>query len=265
MWHSRQGGLGDEGRMFRNSWRKALTVSLLLHCFLLLGIGWLAVGHTVTLKEEQNLEVDLVSPVVSEATAAERVPDEKVTVVSNKAAPKPQPPKEDTPHVAPAKNGPPAARASDKDEPVRGLSPYSKEQLDVALAKYNEILLVNLPVAILYSDRGRIYYDMGDLDKALVDFNQALALQTDLPVAHVGRGFTYIRKDQWELALDDFNQAIATAPQNALAYYGRALCFIKSGDKLKATDDLRSFIQYATPEYDRLVQTAHQLLAELDG
>jgi tetratricopeptide (TPR) repeat protein len=250
--------------MLRSSWSKALTVSLLLHCLLLLAIGWMAVGYTLTQNEEQNLEVDLVSP-VSEGAVAESVPEEEITIASDEQTQEAQPRREDERDISPAKKGSPAVRVSDKDAPTRMLSQYSKEQLDLALVKYNEILLLSSSFAFVYSDRGQVYYDKGDFDKAAADFNQALTLDPQLTAAHIGRGFVYIKRNRWALALEDFNQAVATAPKNALAYYGRALCFINNGDKQKAINDFRSFIQFATPEYNRLIQNAQQMLLELGG
>jgi tetratricopeptide (TPR) repeat protein len=258
--------------MLRISWYKAVTASLLLHCLLLLGVGWKAAGYTLTPKEEQNIEMELaldtnesnaVYPVVSESIVAERVPEEEIAIDSKKDTPERQPRIENVRDVPPAKNEPSAGRVADKNALM--LSNYSKEQLDVALSQYNLFLTLNSPIAILYSDRGKVYYDKGEFDKAFADFNQALVLDPHLSAAHIGRGFIYTKRNRWDLALEDFNQAIATSPKNGLAYYGRALCFIKSDDKQKAMNDFRAFIQYATPEYKQLVQIANQMLSELGG
>lgn len=265
--------MGDEQRMLRSSWSKALTVSLLLHCLLLLGIGWRTIGYTLTPQEEQHLEVEIVPdtgkkdvpPVVSEATVAESLPETELPTHSNKETQESQPQTENERDVSPAKNSPPTDRMSDKDAQTLMLSVYSKEQLELALAKYNLLLTVDSPFAFLYSDRGQIYYDKGDYDKALADFNKALVLDPQLPVAHIGRGFIYIKRNRWDLALDDFNQAIKSAPKNVLAYYGRALCFINNNDKQKAINDLRSVMQYATSEDNRLIQIVKQLLSGLGG
>lgn len=257
--------------MRRSSWRKAVTVSVLLHCLLLLGIGWNAAGYTLTQKEEQNIEmelvpdtsdIDTVSPVLAEQIVAQSVPEEETTVDSKKETPGP-PRLEDKREIPPAPKDPSVGRGADKNALM--LSEYSKEQLDMVLAKYNLLLAMDAPIAILYSDRGNIYYDKGEFDKAFADFNQALVLDPHHPSAHIGRGFIYTKRNRWDLALTDFNQAIATSPKNALAYYGRALCFIKSDDKQKAINDFRAFLQYASPEYKQLIQIARQMLAELGG
>ena len=156
---SRQGGLANEKKLLRSSWYKAVTISLLLHCLLLLGIGWKATDHTLTPKEDQNLEMEFVpaademaveSPLASEATVSDSVPEKKITIDPNKKTPEQ-----------------PAAQVSGKNTQTLRMTNYSNEQLEATLAKYNLILTLNSPVAIIYHDRGKIYYDKGELDKAL--------------------------------------------------------------------------------------------------
>lgn len=72
--------------------------------------------------------------------------------------------------------GPLSTKVSDKDIPEQLLSHYTKEQLNLALAQYNQALTLNSHSAFAYSNRGQVYYDKGELDKALTNFMQALKI-----------------------------------------------------------------------------------------
>lgn len=243
-------------------WYKAVVISCLFHFLVFAGGGWIAMNHAIAPLEEQYTELELgpdsaeidvpPEPKKQEATPVENAQPEEATKEPQQRAGKKQ-------HDS--RPGQSAAKVSDKDIPEQMLSHYTKEQLNLALAQYNQALTLNSRAAFTYSNRGQVYYDKGEFDKALADFTQALAINPQLAPAHIGRGFILIKKDQWDRALDDFNQAVRLDPQNALAYYGRALCFTKNGDKQKASADFRSFIQYAKPEYNRLIQIAHQILS----
>jgi tetratricopeptide (TPR) repeat protein len=245
-------------------WYKAVMVSLLLHGLLLVGGGLIAMSHMAAPEEEQYTEMELGSdvaeieepnmPIEPEATAADDMQKKEAT----------QEPQQQTGKTrSDIPPGPSPAKVSGKDIPEQMLSHYTKEQLNLALAQYNQALTMNPQAAFALSNRGQVYYDKGELDKALTDFTQALTINPRLASSHIGRGFIFIKKKQWDLAMEDFDQAVLIAPQDALAYYGRALCFSKNGDKQKAANDFRSFIQYAKPEHEHLVKKARQILAGL--
>lgn len=251
-------------------WQKAVMISILLHGLLLIGCGWITMSHTVKPKEEQYIEIELSDavntldavpnePMEPEATASAA---ESESIQQDKTTQELQPQREEK--KGDALPGPSHISVSGKEGPVQMLSHYSKEQLNLTLAQYNQALTLEPHSAFTYSNRGQVYYDKGEFDKAFSDFTQALLINSSLASARVGRGFIFIKKDQWDLASADFNQAVLSAPQEALGYYGRALCFLKNNDQLKAANDFRSFIQYAKPEHDRLVQIAHQILSELE-
>lgn len=246
-------------------WYKAIIISLLLHCLLLTGGGWIAMSHTTAPPVEQYTEMELGSDTAEvdvppdktpeqEAFPAEGTPEEETPKQPQQQAENKR--SDSSPRSSPAK-------VSSKDIPEQMLSHYTKEQLNLALAQYNQALTLNSQASFTYSNRGQVYYDKGEFDKALADFKQALTINPQLAAARIGRGFIFIKRNQWDLALDDFNQAVQIDPQAALAYYGRALCFSQRGGKQKASNDFHTFIQYANPEDDRLIKKARQILAGL--
>lgn len=252
--------------MPRNAcWYKAVMISFLLHCLLLAGGGWMAENHTNAPIEEQYMEMELDTDAaeidVPPAAAAEQ---EFFPAEGMKKAemPKASQQRETGKKKRDVVTGPSPAKVSDKDIPEQMLSHYTKEQLNLALAQYNQAVTLNSRAAFAYNNRGQVYYDKGEFNKALADFTQALKINPRLASAYIGRGFIFIKKDQWDLAMQDFDQAVQIDPQEALAYYGRALCFTKNGDRQKAASDFRSFIQYAKPEHNHLVQIAQQMLSK---
>lgn len=253
--------------MPRNAcWYKAVMISFLLHCLLLAGVGWMAENHTTAPTEEQYTEMELEADAAGIDAPPDAAAEQKSPPVEDmkkaeipKASQQQYPGKKQSDIVS----KPTPAKVSGKDIPEQMLSHYTKEQLNLALAQYNQALTLNSRAAFAYSNRGQVYYDKGESDKALADFTQALTINPRLASAHIGRGFIFIKKDQWDLALQDFDQAVQIDPQDTLAYYGRALCFTKNGDRQKAANDFRFFIQYAKPEHSRLVQIAQQMLSKL--
>ncbi len=254
--------------MPRNAcWYKAVMISFFLHALLLTGGGWMAMSHTPAASpEEQYTEMELGADAAEIDAPSEEPPEREAPpaeeLKSGETSSKPHQAGKKRSDISP---GPSPAKVSGKAIPEQMLSHYTKEQLNLALAQYNQALTFHSRSAFAYSNRGQVYYDKGEFDKALADFAQALTIHPHLAAARIGRGFIYIKKDQWDLALEDFDQAVRMAPQEALAYYGRALCFSKKGDQQQAAGDFRSFIQYAKPEHKRFVPIAHQILSGLGG
>ena len=248
-------------------WHKAVVVSLLLHGLLLIGGGWLNVSYTAAQPEEQYTELALDSD-IPETDAIINAGAEMVSAAPAEAAAEDAVPKVQSPPPAAGALPPSPHTASitmkSEDIPAQMLLHYSQEQLNLALAQYNQALSLDTRLASAYSNRGQVYYDKGQFDKALSDFSQALAINPKLILAYVGRGFIYIKKGEWDLAADSFNQAVLLAPQNDLAHYGRALCFVKDGDKEKAIEEFHAFLRLAKPGYKKLLQSAERMLAELE-
>ncbi len=64
-------------------------------------------------------------------------------------------------------------------------------ELDEALALYNRILRMNIPLptaSVILQNRGNIYHRQGDDDRALQDYNQAIRFNPANPGAYTNRG-----------------------------------------------------------------------------
>lgn len=76
-----------------------------------------------------------------------------------------------------------------------------------------------------------------DLDGAIAAFDQAIAISPRLSFAYLNRGLVYARKGELDRALDDLNRAVRYAPDVARNYYSRSLLWRQRGDAKRAEAD----------------------------
>jgi tetratricopeptide (TPR) repeat protein/MinD-like ATPase involved in chromosome partitioning or flagellar assembly len=116
-------------------------------------------------------------------------------------------------------------------------SEIAKENVDLALEKYNEAIRVDPSYAFAYSSRGRAYFGMERFDDALVDFNEAIRLDAKNAGAYVGRGDVYWKKHNLDGALADYTRAIELDPKLSDAYTNRGKVLAERGAPDKAVTD----------------------------
>jgi hypothetical protein len=76
-----------------------------------------------------------------------------------------------------------------------------------------------------------------DLDGAIAAFDQAIAISPRLSFAYLNRGLVYAHKGELDRALDDLNRAVRYAPNVARNYYSRSLLWRQRGDAKRAAVD----------------------------
>ena len=69
--------------------------------------------------------------------------------------------------------------------------------------------------AIIYKDKGNIYYKLEEFEKSLECYNQSLALDPYYTYAYKGRGSLYTALNRFAEAEADLNQALEYAPDDA--------------------------------------------------
>ena len=260
-------------------WHTALVLSMVIHGLVLAGAGSaIPKDSTAAAVSEEYMTMELI-PVADEPSPGSVIePAEAVPDIADNPPALPAKVQEKAPQLPPTANTaaavphrptagplqPVRGEAAQKAVPGQLLLHYDQDQLALAFVQYNQALKLNPRSAFAYSNRGQVYFDLGDFDKALADFSQALAINPCLAPAYIGRGFVYIKKGQWQPAMNDFSQAVTLAPESALSYYGRALCYLAANEQQQASRDLQFFLQYATPDYRQLIETARQLMAAWD-
>jgi tetratricopeptide (TPR) repeat protein len=76
-----------------------------------------------------------------------------------------------------------------------------------------------------------------DLDGAIAAFDQAIAVSPRLSFAYLNRGQAYLREGELTRALADLDLAVRYAPNSARNYYSRSLVRRQSGDTRRAEAD----------------------------
>ena len=129
----------------------------------------------------------------------------------------------------------------------RGVEAHQRDDLDAAIAYYNEIIStdpVNTSiVSDAYYNRGAAYSTVGKYDRAIEDLTKAIELRPNDPGAYHNRGATYNDKKKYELAIKDFNEAINLRPDDASLYNARGVAHIGKHEYEFAISDFSNAIK----------------------
>src|SRR5438105_7979107 len=90
----------------------------------------------------------------------------------------------------------------------RGADYLSKNNNDVAIANFSELIRLDPKYFGAYTNRGEAYRRKGLLDQAIADLDRAIALNRKDSFAWFNRGITYSDKGDPDHAIADYNQAI---------------------------------------------------------
>jgi len=194
----------------------------------------------------------------------------------------------------------PAAAQEGRDICFRGVSAANAQDLDVAIAKYDECeqsaglsgnglrnlytfraeayvrkgdfamaladhdraIALDPNNAYAYLRRGSVYLQVHDDAAALADFDRAAALEPDNSRHYIYRGAVLVSLGQRERGAEDFSRAIELEPSLAEAYYRRGLVRLSQGDRPAALDDL-SFAALHLPTRAEVVRQAQELVKAL--
>lgn len=98
---------------------------------------------------------------------------------------------------------------------AKGQMKLAKQDLDGAMADFNQAVATYPAFAQAYRDRGKIKASKHDFDGALADFTKAIAVQPDDALAYFNRGCLK-RDEKGDLhgALADFNHAVGIRPNS---------------------------------------------------
>jgi tetratricopeptide (TPR) repeat protein len=113
----------------------------------------------------------------------------------------------------------------------------AKENVDRAIEKYNEAVIVDPSYPLAYSSRGRAFFAKERFDDALIDFNEAIRLDAKNAGAYLGRGDVYWKKRDLAGALKDYTSAIELDPKLSDAYTNRGKVLAEQGAPDKAEID----------------------------
>jgi len=140
---------------------------------------------------------------------------------------------------------------------IRGLAAYDKNDLDGAIAAYDESIGIDANFADGYLYRGIARYAKKDFDGAIADYSKAIELEPTA-LAYLDRGIALAAKRDFDRAMTDYDSAIRVFRNYAEAYYWRGIAWKDKGETDRAIADFSETIRIDadhTNAYDRRGQT----------
>jgi tetratricopeptide (TPR) repeat protein len=135
----------------------------------------------------------------------------------------------------------------------RGNGYRDKNDLDRAIADFNEAIRLDPNLAMAFLGRGIAFSDKGDNDRAIADFNEVIRLDPNFARAFTVRGIVFSAKGDLDRAIADLNEAIRLDPEDATAFLGRGVAYRAKGDNDRAIADYSESIRL-DPESTRAFQ-----------
>ena len=120
----------------------------------------------------------------------------------------------------------------------RGDAYLTENQLDSAMADFDQAIRLDPTSASAYRIRGSAYYNKGEYDRAIRDFDDVIRLDPNSADAYSNRAAAHRGKGDYDLAAADFSEVIRLKPDFALAYCQRAQARSQLGQIDDAMADL---------------------------
>ncbi len=129
-----------------------------------------------------------------------------------------------------------------------GISYMSKENLEEALAAFEEALSLDDQYPVIYKNLGNLYFSIflkekssSAYQKSLENYKKAIELDSTYASAYNGLGAVYLQTAQNEEAIYCFTKAIELKPDYGPAVYNLGLAYLNSGKMNKAYEYLTLF------------------------
>ena len=141
----------------------------------------------------------------------------------------------------------------------RGSDYLSKNNNDVAIANFSELIRLDPKSFGAYTNRGEAYRRKGLLDLAIADLDRAIALNRKNSFAWFNRGITYSDKGDPDHAIADYNQAIRLNSRDAWYFNNRGNSYSDKKRFRQRAGRLQSGNRAQAELRARLFQPRHQL------
>jgi len=117
------------------------------------------------------------------------------------------------------------------------------EQADEKIQQLNTLIKNQPDNAMLYTERGELYFKMRDFDNAIDDFDSAIKLDPGQDKAWFSRGMANGRLGYIDEGIADLSVYIKRHPDSSLAYTKRGVRYLWKGDSDNAGKDLSKAIE----------------------
>lgn len=141
----------------------------------------------------------------------------------------------------------PVASAVAASDPMQlfkeGYDAFQSGNLDLAFARFNEVIRLRPNFADAYSAKGAVYGMRRDLDHAIEQFSEAIRLNPKNAAYYSNRGGASGEKGDNTRAIQDLSKAISMDPKMASAFYNRGAAYnrrAQKGDYTRAISDFTS-------------------------
>jgi lipoprotein NlpI len=147
-------------------------------------------------------------------------------------------------------SGDESARDLVSDFVNRGNAHLDRQEIDAAIADYDEVLSHDPAYAIGWYDRGTAWRMKKDYDKAIADYGRAVALDPRYEDAFVNRGVAHAAKGEPDPAISDYTTALMLDGSDVAAYRARGDAYADKGDFTLARQDYDEALRRAPNDAD---------------
>jgi tetratricopeptide (TPR) repeat protein len=103
----------------------------------------------------------------------------------------------------------------------RGANQHASQELDKAIAHYNDAIRLDPAYASAYCARGLARFEKNDTDRAIADYTEAIRLDPKLPWPYNNRGNAWVARQEFARAIADYDEAIRLEPSFGAALNNR--------------------------------------------
>jgi lipoprotein NlpI len=132
----------------------------------------------------------------------------------------------------------------------RGNARLDRQEIDLAIADYDEVLRHDPTYAIGWYDRGTAYRMKKDFDKAIADYGRAIALDPKYEDAYVNRGVAHAAKGETDRAIADYTTALLLDGSDVAALRARGDAYADKADFALARQDYDEALHRAPGDSD---------------
>jgi tetratricopeptide (TPR) repeat protein len=132
----------------------------------------------------------------------------------------------------------------------RGNARLDRQEIDAAIADYDEVLKHDPAYAIGWYDRGTAWRMKKDYDKAIADYGRAIALNPQYEDAFVNRGVAHAAKGETDRAIADYTTALLLDASDVAAYRARGDAYADKADLALAQQDYDEALRRAPGDTD---------------
>jgi tetratricopeptide (TPR) repeat protein len=144
---------------------------------------------------------------------------------------------------------------------TRGYFYLSQNDLDRAMADFDDAIGLDLEYEQPYNNRGLVRIAREDYTNALLDFDAALAINPDYLDARNNRGFALMRLERHEEAIADFTTVLEKNESYVNAWNNRGLALAALERHEEAIDDFTHAIELQTSNLKYLLHRSTSLEA----